>query len=268
MLDRRVISALVSLPLLFAAVIFNIYIFFAALSIVTALGLYEYFTAVSNSSIKPMKLLGIISGIMLQLLMFNNSTIIYMIPLITLIMLILLAVPIFIKHYNFFGAGATLIGILYVPLMAGCLYLIRAIPEKGVYLIWFVFIISWITDTMAYFSGMAFGKTKLCPSVSPKKTVEGSIGGIIGSTAACIGYGMFLNTYGIINVSIINLAFMGILGSVISQIGDLAASSIKRNVGVKDFGKIMPGHGGMLDRFDSILFVAPLIYYYISYFWF
>lgn len=265
MLNIRVISAIVALPILFIAVIINKFVFFGFLCIITAIGLYEYFTAVNNSSIKPMKFVGIISGILLLLLMFNRETFNFIVPYTTFIILLLLSIPVFVRKYNFWGAGVTIIGILYVSLFFGYLYLIRSIPENGVYLIWFVFIISWFSDTFAYFSGMAFGKTKLCPAISPKKTVEGSIGGILASSVGCLGYGIFLRTIGIIDISTINLLIMGISGSIVSQIGDLAASSIKRNVGIKDYGKIMPGHGGLLDRFDSILFVAPLIYYYIAY---
>jgi phosphatidate cytidylyltransferase len=143
--------------------------------------------------------------------------------------------------------------------------MIRSIPGTGVYLVWFVFICSWLTDTFAYFTGRLFGKTKLSPVISPKKTVEGSIGGIVFSTAGCIAYSIYLNSAGIIFIPIVHALIIGFASSIISQIGDLAASAIKRAVGVKDYGKIMPGHGGMLDRFDSILFVAPLIYYYMVY---
>jgi len=112
---------------------------------------------------------------------------------------------------------------------------------------------------------MFFGKTKLCPSISPKKTVEGLIGGIISSCIGCSAYGMYINSIGIAEAPLASYLFLGLIASMVSQIGDLSASAIKRNVGIKDYGKIMPGHGGVLDRFDSILFVSPLIYYYITY---
>lgn len=266
MLDKRVISALVALPLLFGAVIINKYVFFGALCLVTALALYEYFMAAGIGSIKPMSFAGIVLGIVMLFLIFIDPSFDFLVPFITLTVVITLAIPVFMRKYNVWSTGVTILGILYIPTFFGYLYLIRAIPQIGVYLIWFVFIISWISDTMAYFSGKAFGKTKLCPAVSPKKTVEGSIGGMLGSTVGCVVYGLFLKSFGIIDIPVLSLAFIGILGSIVSQIGDLSASSIKRNVGIKDYGKIMPGHGGVLDRFDSILFVAPLIYYYINYF--
>jgi phosphatidate cytidylyltransferase len=107
------------------------------------------------------------------------------------------------------------------------------------------------------------GKRKLCPDVSPKKTVEGSIGGIFGSIIGVLLWSYFISSTATAWYQII---LLGIVAGVISQIGDLSASLIKRYIGVKDYGKIMPGHGGILDRFDSILFTAPIVYYYIKIF--
>ncbi|HSH36827.1 phosphatidate cytidylyltransferase, partial [Schnuerera sp.] len=124
-----------------------------------------------------------------------------------------------------------------------------------------IFIIAWGTDTFAYLTGSLFGKNKLCPKLSPKKTVEGSIGGIIGSIILTL---IFVKYYGLFPIwKFFLLAF---LGSIIAQLGDLNASKIKRVTGIKDYGFIMPGHGGILDRFDSILFTAPFVYYFVNFF--
>jgi phosphatidate cytidylyltransferase len=264
-MTKRVISALVALPLLFLAVLINKDIFFVSLVFLTLVGLHEYFAAVDNSGYKTIKVLGFSFGLALLLLVFLNGNLNFFALFITIALISLYITMVFNKKYNLFGVAATIVGIIYIPLFFSYLYLIRAIPDKGVYLIWFVFILAFFTDTFAYFTGIAFGKTKLCPTVSPKKTVEGSIGGIIGATVGTIVYGLILNKIGIIDISLIRLLLLGIIGSVISQFGDLSASSIKRFVNIKDYGKIMPGHGGVLDRFDSIIFVAPLIYYYILY---
>jgi phosphatidate cytidylyltransferase len=106
--------------------------------------------------------------------------------------------------------------------------MIRAIPQTGVYLVWFVFICSWFTDTFAYFTGRLLGRTKLAPVISPKKTVEGSIGGVVFSTAGCIAYSIYLNSAGIISIPVGHALVLGVVSSIISQIGDLAASAIKR----------------------------------------
>jgi CDP-diglyceride synthetase len=264
MLGKRVISAIGLLIVLFVSVIFSSNIFYVTTLIAAFIGLFEYFHAVECGNIKPMKITGMVSGLCVVALMYNQESFQYILPLLTIILLVLLSIPVMLRKFNIYSTGVTLAGVLYVSLLFGFLYLIRSIPDKGVYLIWFVFICSWFSDTFAYFAGSAFGKTKLCPEVSPHKTVEGSIGGVIGSTIGCTIYGLILGQYGIVNLPIYHLLIIGVIGSIISQFGDLVASSVKRNVGIKDYGKLIPGHGGILDRFDSILFVAPLIYYYIT----
>lgn len=264
MLWKRILSALIGLPLLVAAVIIDPNIFLGTVYFITLLGLYEFFTATGAGNIKPMKYMGILCGLILLFLISVSGTMNLVIPFITILVFITLSLPVFIRQYSFIGAGITIIGILYIPLFSGYLYLLRSISGTGVYLIWFVFIVSWLSDTAAYFTGRAIGKKKLCPEVSPKKTVEGAAGGLLGSVIGSVIYGIILGKLSIISIPLPHLLLIGILGSVVSQVGDLAASSIKRNVGVKDYGYIMPGHGGLLDRFDSILFAAPLIYYYIT----
>ncbi|MBQ7841067.1 MAG: phosphatidate cytidylyltransferase [Lachnospiraceae bacterium] len=132
----------------------------------------------------------------------------------------------------------------------------------GVYLVWMIFISSWVCDTCAYFSGMALGKHKLAPILSPKKSVEGAIGGVIGS--ALVGglfAWIFLYPESQNPNAIWLVALIGGAGAIISQVGDLSASAIKRNHEIKDYGKLIPGHGGVMDRFDSVLFTAPVIYF-------
>ena len=126
---------------------------------------------------------------------------------------------------------------------------------------WLVFICAWGCDTCAYCVGMMIGKHKMAPVLSPKKSVEGGIGGIVG--AALIGalYALAINRWSNAGASILEFAIIGAVGGAISQIGDLAASAIKRNYNIKDYGKLIPGHGGILDRFDSVIFTAPIIYY-------
>jgi phosphatidate cytidylyltransferase len=113
---------------------------------------------------------------------------------------------------------------------------------------------------MAYFSGMLFGKHKLCPKISPKKTIEGAVGGILLCTLTFIGYGFILNNFLDANTNVITYAILGFFASVVSQLGDLIMSAIKRKHDVKDYGRIFPGHGGVLDRFDSVIAVAPVLY--------
>ena len=127
--------------------------------------------------------------------------------------------------------------------------------------VWLIYIIAFGTDTFAYFTGKLFGKHKLYPVVSPNKTIEGAIGGVIGSTVLSLIYFNYLSINKYIYIIIFSVS-----ASVFSMAGDLAASKIKREFGIKDFGYMLPGHGGILDRFDSVLFVAPTVFYFVQHF--
>lgn len=138
--------------------------------------------------------------------------------------------------------------------------------NNGLWNTFLIFVGAWITDSCAYFAGRAFGKHKLAPVISPKKTIEGSIGGVVGTAVVMCLYGFIVQKYANVSVEYIPLLVLGLLCGVVSQLGDLSASAIKREYGIKDYGNIMPGHGGVMDRFDSVLFVAPLVYHFINVF--
>ena len=144
--------------------------------------------------------------------------------------------------------------------MLSCIYLVRSLPY-GIYSVWMIFISSWICDTCAYIVGMLIGKHKMVPKLSPKKSIEGAVGGVVGAAIVGALYGYFV-VESVITEQNVTWAFVLIsaVGAVISQIGDLAASAIKRNHDIKDYGKLIPGHGGVMDRFDSVIFTAPMIY--------
>lgn len=131
--------------------------------------------------------------------------------------------------------------------------------ELGRYLILIPLVAAFTSDAFALFAGMAFGKHKLAPELSPKKTVEGAVGGLAGAIVCCLLYGVVMQRGFGLQVNYANFALYGLLGSMVSQLGDLSFSYIKRQYGLKDFGNIFPGHGGVLDRFDSVIFCAPLI---------
>ena len=155
---------------------------------------------------------------------------------------------------------AGIFGGLVFPLMLSCLLRLR-MGDHGTVMVWLPLAISFGSDTFALFAGMACGKHKLAPHVSPKKTVEGGVGGLLGGVIGMI----LLHAIGTwaLGESFLSwgqILALGLLGSVIDQIGDLSFSVIKREFGVKDYGKLLPGHGGVLDRFDSVTFVAPFAY--------
>ena len=181
-------------------------------------------------------------------------------PIIALLALLTVYVIRYPKdHIN--QVAKSIFALIYVPVMMSFIYLLREY-EMGEWLIWLVLISSWGADTCAYGVGKLIGKHHFS-ELSPKKTIEGCVGGIVGAALIAFGYAWFvpeeLGEYFILDVRIM-LPVVAAISALISQIGDLSASAIKRNYEVKDYGKIIPGHGGVLDRFDSVIFVAPFIY--------
>lgn len=156
---------------------------------------------------------------------------------------------------------AAFFAFLYAPVMLSFVYLTRMCPQ-GIYIVWMILISSWGCDTCAYVVGKLIGKKKIFPQLSPKKSLEGCIGGVAG--AALIGglYGHFFVEQVFPDQTIMwIIAFICGVGAVMSQVGDLAASAIKRNHNIKDYGRLIPGHGGIMDRFDSMIVTAPMIFF-------
>ena len=152
--------------------------------------------------------------------------------------------------------------VLYVVICLTAISQIRYIDhghEEGKYIYLLVFFGAWISDTFAYFTGRFLGKTPLAPEVSPKKTVEGSIGGVVANMIGFAGYALVLRNFFDVSANVVFFAILGALFSAVGQFGDLFASAIKRHFGIKDYGKLFPGHGGVLDRFDSTLAIAGVM---------
>ncbi|MBR5809600.1 MAG: phosphatidate cytidylyltransferase [Clostridia bacterium] len=179
------------------------------------------------------------------------------------ILLFMAAMVLFWKKSN--SKEVLALGMITIFIVSTVLSIVVLRASFNVFAFLLPFIIAWATDTGAYFTGYFFGKHKLAPEMSPKKTVEGAIGGIITAMVVTVAYGLVL--YGSLYVpGMIKYAIVGGLGSVVAQIGDLAASCIKRDFDKKDYGALLPGHGGLMDRFDSVLFVAPYVLFMIIYF--
>lgn len=157
------------------------------------------------------------------------------------------------------AASMSLLGLAYVPFLLGHLMLLRAVdPDKGFLLLFWAMCLVWIGDTGAYFFGLLFGRHKLAPSVSPSKTVEGLTGGALATAAASIG----LDTWWRLGLGPWHALSLAVLITAFGTLGDLVESKLKRAAGVKDSGILLPGHGGVLDRFDSLMFAAPAVYWY------
>lgn len=188
----------------------------------------------------------------------------YYFLLILAILTILQLLGFVLKYPSFtaFQLFAGIFGFIYVPVMLSFLYLTREGIRLGEWLVWLIFIASWGSDTCAYVVGRLFGKKKLAPVLSPKKSVEGALGGIFGAALLGLIFAYLMVWLKKEPLSLLPaFAVIGGLGSIISQIGDLAASGIKRNFEAKDYGRLIPGHGGILDRFDSIIITAPIVFF-------
>ena len=183
-------------------------------------------------------------------------------PIMITFLLAILVVYVFkFPKYHDREIMATFMSFFYVSVMLSYLYQVRILPDGG-YFVVLIFLSSWGNDTLAYCTGMLFGKHKMSPKLSPKKSVEGLIGGIIGAglLGAIYGFGFNMFVRPIDNLPLLLFVICAV-GAIPAVIGDLAASAIKRNNEVKDYGKLIPGHGGVMDRFDSMIFTAPIVFY-------
>lgn len=260
-MDDRYIGALLLIPLIVFLFLGGEYLKYASM-VISLLGTYEYYKVAKVKNFHPIEIVGYLIVIIYYFylgLAFNFNILSIIIILSTIVML---SIPVINTKYTYVDCAVTLLGFIYITVFSGFIYLIN-IKQYGSRFVWLVFISSWATDITAYYIGKNFGKKKLCPKVSPKKTVAGSIGGFLGSVIFCSisGYIFILSK---IPIKFINYILMGAISGITCQFGDLAASSIKRYSGVKDYSHLIPGHGGILDRFDSILFSSVTIYLYIT----
>ena len=194
-----------------------------------------------------------------------NAEIFGLVEICAFIMMLMAHMTVYVFRFPEYDATKTIssfFSVIYCPIMLSFVYMIRSL-ERGHLLVWMVFICSWICDISAYLIGMKFGRHRMAPVLSPKKSIEGAIGGVCGSVIVGCLYGAFLiapATESPAYITVIVIAIMCVCGALISMVGDLAASAIKRNHDIKDYGALLPGHGGIMDRFDSVIFVAPVVY--------
>lgn len=262
-LAKRIITSVIGIPLLIAIIAFGGIPLKIALIGVSLIGVYEFYRAVNlNKEIKAINDLGYLFVIVFSFILSNFSFQSYLLFTTAFIMSLFISMLLNHQKYNINDVAITYIGFYYVCFLLSHIVMLRQI-SGGFIFVWLIFITAWGSDTGAYFTGSAIGKHKLAPKLSPHKTIEGAIGGVVLSTVLCIIYGFCIMKLTNTDISILNFALIGIAGSIVGQLGDLGASAIKRYTGIKDYGNLFPGHGGVLDRFDSILFTAPLVYYLV-----
>ena len=199
-----------------------------------------------------------LSFVMLRVLAWQEYKFIVALALVLFVfMLYLFVTAVFMKgKLRFDSISAVFMLVMYIVCCFSALSVIRYVGNAGLFNVGMVFVGAWISDVFAYFSGRLFGKHKLIPEISPKKTVEGAVGAVVCTTLFMMLYGWIVTLCTDLTANYIVLAVSGALLSVVGQIGDLIASFVKRERGVKDYGKLLPGHGGIMDRFDSILTVS------------
>ena len=258
----RIITSIVALAVFFAVIIGgNIPLTIAVVLVIFAL-LYEMYTAVTKSN--AARAAGYISAVLVLAGVYFGM----LDAAIAAVVILALIFTVFLHgKLDFKELFSVSFVSVYIPLFMS--YIPRLSVDMGMRYAAFIFIIAWGSDTFAYFCGTFFGKHKLIPKVSPKKTVEGSAGALVAVMLLCMLYAFIMDRFdlhiGGVNPGVFGYIKVGLLGAVtaaVSQLGDLAASAIKRDSGIKDYGKIFPGHGGFMDRFDSVIFIAPVVYYY------
>lgn len=260
MFRTRLASGTFLMAITITLMVYGGYPLFCVITLVSLVGLFELYRTVGIEKTLP-AIAGYISSIVIDMLILNDKYEYLLMWIILTLMVFMACYVISYPKYDSENVTMLLFGLIYVTIMLSFVFKVRFF-KKGVLLVWLIFIGAWGSDTCAYCVGKLFGKHKIPSKLSPNKTVEGCVGGVGG--AALIGFIFAAVFYD--NRSVWwEIPLIGAISSIISQIGDLAASAIKRNHNIKDYGDLIPGHGGILDRFDSIIFTAPIVYYLIKF---
>ncbi len=264
MFTTRLISGIILVLLAFFIVGTGGSLLFVVTGLISLIGLFELYRVLKvEKSILGM--IGYLATIFYYWMLWTDEQQYVTLMAITMLMILMSLYVFTFPKYKTEEVTAVFFGVYYIAVMLSYLYQVRVMSD-GKYLVWLIFISSWGCDTCAYCVGMLLGKHKLAPVLSPKKSIEGAIGGVVG--AALLGF-LYAVIFGRHMYEVTNpqaaCAIACAIAAVISQIGDLAASAIKRNHDIKDYGHLIPGHGGILDRFDSMLFTAPAIYFAVTF---
>ncbi|MGN1193706.1 MAG: phosphatidate cytidylyltransferase [Dorea sp.] len=259
MFKTRLISGIVLVIVLILTVGTGGGILFGFLALISLIGLSELYKVVDVHN-KVLGFAGYLAAVAYYGLLLS-SHMEYVTLFTILFLVVLMAVYVFtFPSYRSEQVMTTFFGVFYVAVMLSYVYQTRMLAD-GAVVVWLIFLSSWGCDTCAYCSGMLLGKHKMAPKLSPKKSVEGGVGGVVGAALLGALFAVAANHWAGADANALHYAIICGVGGMISQVGDLAASAIKRNHDIKDYGKLIPGHGGILDRFDSVIFTAPVIYY-------
>lgn len=258
MFKTRLISGIVMVLILIGTVGYGGNVLFGLLAVISLIGMSELYKVMGIEK-QLLGVVGYLAAVAYYGVLYATGT--QMTMLFILFLILVMAVYVFsYPKYRAEQVMTAFFGLFYVAVMLSYVYQTRMITD-GAIVVWLIFLSSWGCDTCAYCVGMLIGKHKMAPKLSPKKSVEGGIGGVVGAALLGAIYALAVNQWAGANANALHYAMICGVGGMISQVGDLAASAIKRNHDIKDYGKLIPGHGGILDRFDSVIFTAPVIYY-------
>ncbi len=267
-LGMRLLTAAFGVPAAIVCSLVGGIPFLLAVNLVIGVGLFEFYHMMEAKGIRPFKTVGVLAGLVIVWYVYFQGGV-FSSLFITIVLLGVMVLELSRRDGEFavFHIATTLFGIFYIAWLGSHIILLRKLGEHfaggdvGGHFVILAFAIAWGADTGAYFFGNAFGKRKLMPRVSPSKSVEGAAGGVfLALVAAFVMKLTFLPM-----LTYLDACILGIVGGVAAVLGDLVESLMKRDVKIKDTSRALPGHGGMLDRFDSVLFVAPLVYYYLRF---
>jgi len=264
-LTKRVLVAVIGAPLVIYLIISGGYLFLVLALIIGLVSLWEFYNMFSERKVYAYQYAGLVAAAAMLVSIALNTALLAPVTLGGIALILLLSIR---KQQEVaaLNTAITITGLAYIAVFMGALLHLRlnfetwypqyAGSRAGGLLILLVFLSIWICDIAAYFCGKAFGKHKLAPSVSPKKTIEGAVAGLLGAILVAVGLGMFM----LPETALRDLVVTGIVAGIFGQLGDLIESRFKRDAGVKDSSAILPGHGGLLDRFDSLIFVSPFLW--------
>lgn len=256
----RLGSGIVLMAITIALMAYGGYPLFFVITAISVIGLFELYRAIGMEKTLP-AVVGYISSIVIDILILDDAYEYLLMWAILTLLVMMACYVIAYPKYNSDQMTMMLFGLIYVTTMLSFVFKVRYV-ENGIILVWLIFIGSWGSDTCAYCVGKLIGKHKMPSKLSPNKTIEGCVGGVLG--AALIGF-IFAAILFDDRALWWQIPVIAAVSAVISQIGDLTASAIKRNKDIKDYGKLIPGHGGILDRFDSVIFIAPIVFYLVKF---
>lgn len=262
-MGKRLLTAFFGVILFFAVTLSHRFVLYAAVTVLSIGMLFEMYRVMGVG--RFLRGTGYASAVIICVGFMSGRQIFAIMAVMAIFMLAMI-----VMHGRVKSKKVMAIGFITMVISGFMSMLILTNQKCPKYSVILPFVCAWLSDTGAFFAGSLFGKHKLAENISPKKTVEGAIGGIIfsiiGSVAFLYIVAFLENGRAPLSIYAVKFAILGLLASVVSQFGDLAASCIKRDFEKKDYGKILPGHGGLLDRFDSVLFAAPFVFYFFRHF--